>query len=233
VRQWLTDLNLSTADVRLPSLLELEAGITNEKQHLSSRTLMIIGALGVAILLMLLGTLYLWPAKKPPLPAPITQVTANDILSPPIETAPSSAAATATTSDVATSAANNTQPQILSNAKFPTVSFDQERYNVRAGERAATLTIRRSGPSNKKITLQWFTVEDTAKSGVDYARDSNTTVQLLPGQPSAQISIPLISGPQRNHPLWFDVRIRATADAAPGEWVVATVYLAPSIATGR
>ena len=113
--------------------------------------------------------------------------------------------------------------------QLPTVSFTADRYEVNEHEGVARLVIQRSEPINKKLLLRWFTIAGSAQPGIDYVGLQYASVQMLPGQKSAEISIPLIQGPRNERDVSFDVRISATGEALPGRTLVAKVIVLPAM----
>ena len=246
VRQWLAELDLSSAAIRLPSLSDLETELfggdqvcyrtVGTRKHRRCGCTVVAGA---------------WCCGRARFDAvePIVQSTdqidtASRIVDPPMQSIPApmpatESSATGTISQLAsdnershTNATQDLRPRDDAQATasgLPTVSFTQARYEISADAPVATLTIQRQGSAAKRMALQWFSIEGTAKSDIDYVRDGNTTVILQPGQRSANVIVPLIKGEPRDRALWFDIRIRATTDAMPGAAVVATVYLMPTL----
>ena len=248
VRQWLAELDLSSAAIRLPSLNDLETELFGGEQGILSKP-WAIGSIVALVVSVVVGAWWLWP-KRDSLPAePVAQSTdqaaPSRIVDPPMQPAPASVQTPTTelpTGNVAQLAPENERSDASATQDFqprddvptsasgmPTVSFAQSRYEIPADASVATLTIQRQGSTAKRLALQWFSIEGSAKSDIDYVRDGNTTVILQPGQRSANVIVPLIKGEPRDRALWFDVRIRATTDAMPGAAVVATVYLMPTL----
>jgi serine/threonine protein kinase len=245
VRKWLGELNLSGAAIRLPSIAELESQLFGGERWFDNRAVL-AGAAAACVAIVGVIAWSLWPASDTDQesstaeviePANTGAITSEAERAAPADSSPSpSGSITQLTSPEEVverpPVSNNvvsSSSQSLSSSGLPTVSFSQARYEIPADADVATLTIRRRGASNTRLTLQWFSIEGSAKSDVDYVRDGNTSVHLAAGQSSADIVIPLIKGEPRDRAAWFDVRIRATTDALPGDAVLATVYLMPTL----
>lgn len=233
VRQWLAALDLSSAAIRLPSIADLETELFGGEASLLAKPWLWTSIAAAAVIAIGAGV---WFATRPP---PVTvannpEPTTSVIPTPAVVSQPQIAssipqqisepelrdreqiASTVSAADETSSA-------------LPTVSFSQAQYEIPADATVATLTIERRGAINKRLSLQWFSIEGSAKSDFDYVRDGNTTVVMQAGQRAANVVIPLIKGQPRDRSVSFDVRIRATTDAMPGNDVVTTVYLMPAL----
>jgi len=239
VRQWLVELDLSSAAIRLPSLADLETELFGGDQNILTKP-WVLASMAIITLSVTAGIGWLWSNRapsEPPEPISIaTQAVPPGDPSPqpaaptPVEAVQPSGSVAQLSSDSAPGddkvASSGSE---ASSAGLPIVSFSQSRYEIPPEASVATMSIRRQGSTAKRLVLQWFSIEGSAKSDVDYVRDGNTTIVLQPGQRVADIVVPLIKGEPRDRALWFDVRIRATTDALPGDAVVATVYLSPAL----
>jgi serine/threonine protein kinase len=245
VRKWLSDLNLSGAAIRLPSIAELESQLFGGERWFDNRAV-VAGLAAACIAIVGVIAWALWPVSNTDLESSSAEVMEPANSSAAINETESAAsvvlppASGGSVSQLSPLADAVERPQVSNNAVvsnsqssspsgLPTVSFSQARYEIPANADVATLTIRRRGSNDTRLTLQWFSIEGSAKSDVDYVRDGNTSVHLAAGQSSADIVIPLIKGEPRDRAAWFDVRIRATTDALPGDAVLATVYLMPTL----
>jgi serine/threonine protein kinase len=249
VRQWLTELDLSSAAIRLPSLSDLETELFGGEESIFSKP-WLWASVAAAVVAIAVGA-WVWLADSPSPSIAATSESSTDVVDAPLPSAQEPAVVTAAPSETTSQLGSESVPQSSetfpgresqpntdapsapssseTSSTLPTVSFSQARYEIPANAAVATLTIERRGATNKRLALQWFSIEGSAKSDFDYVRDGNTTVVMQPGQRNATITIPLIKGEPRDRAAWFDVRIRATTDAMPGSAVVATVYLMPTL----
>jgi len=245
VRQWLAELDLSSAAIRLPSISDLETELFGGESNRSLfAALWVVGGLVTTTAAVALGAWLLWPKEDASsIAQPDRTVAAKPkVIDTPVQTAPQlDAAPTPTGQTVAPDTTTSIDERVTSRptepadanvspSGMPTVGFTQSQYDISVDASVAVLTIQRRGPTTDRLVLQWFTIEGSAKSDVDYVRDGNTTVVLSPGQRTATVTIPLIRGAARDRTVWFDVRIRATTQALPGETVVATINLLPTSA---
>jgi serine/threonine protein kinase len=249
VRQWLAELDLSSAAIRLPSLSDLETELFGGEESIFSKPWLWASVAAAVAAISVVA--WLWVADSPSPSVAATSESSTDVVDAPLPVAQEPAVVTAAPAETTTQltsdsipestdtlAAREPQPSTSTSSPpsaseasptLPTVSFSQARYEIPADAAVAALTIERRGATNKRLVLQWFSIEGSAKSDFDYVRDGNTTVVMQPGQRNATVTIPLIKSEARDRAAWFDVRIRATTDAMPGAAVVATVYLMPTL----
>jgi serine/threonine protein kinase len=239
VRKWLADLDLTDADIRLPALQDLESGLEDDRLHIPKWFVPAIAASAAVIVIGVVGWFAMSRNAKEEavsVTTPIPQ--ANEAWNNAANEAAAASAANANPDQVANTPATESPAPITTPpaesrdtpvdiAAYPTISFAQSRYDVGAKDDVAKLVIKRTGPTNRTLRLEWFTIEGAARAYVDYMGDRNTSLTMSPGQETAVIEIPLIEDRQRDRATWFDVRIRATAEAMPGKTVVATVNLLP------
>jgi len=167
VRDWMADLDLRTAEIRLPELRIVATEVASEPN--AKRRIPITAAVTAGVALLLLaGLAILWQlrAKAPAAseqrspPAPIANSTnANDVdLAKPVASAPPAPNPIVATSDTNSVASDEDtlehwSPANLSVAGLPTVSFAASRYEIPEHQSTARLVIRRSGPSDRDLNL--------------------------------------------------------------------------------
>ncbi len=74
------------------------------------------------------------------------------------------------------------------------IGFDSPTYSVTENSQAGTVavTVRRDGATSKSTSVDVFTVDGTAKSGVNYT-GIRQTLTFAPGEVSKTFSIPIIN----------------------------------------
>jgi Calx-beta domain-containing protein len=70
-------------------------------------------------------------------------------------------------------------------------SFVQDALNVREGDVAARITIRRSGDLSKAADVSWWTQDGTAVADADYADLGARIERFAPGEASRTVFVPL------------------------------------------
>jgi len=113
---------------------------------------------------------------------------------------------------------------ILVNPKPPAVSaFGTSLYIHQGGPMSAIVTVRLSNPPNGQATVNYSTVDGSAKAGIDYSATSGT-LTFGPGVTSQAVSIPL-SGIVGTTSRYFAVKLSgASNNLTPGQ-TTATVVL--------
>lgn len=245
IKRWLAELDLRTAEIRLPDLAVMESELAGRRTQTTRTSMswpMIAGAGLAGVIVIAALFIVLRGALNTPTPAPaqnnnsIAEQMKNsatpDAVSDPVATAwatASSSSPATTDSPTTPSSATDSQAPAANIAQLPTVSFTAERYEVSEQEGVARLLIQRSEPLDRKLQLRWFTIPGSAQPGVDYVGYQYASVQLQPGQQSVEIAIPLIQGSRHGRDVSFDVRISATGNALPGRAVVAKVVILPAM----
>ena len=231
VRRWLAELDLQQADIRLPPLAVLESEVAQDTRK-RQRTVLVAAVVGAATAIVAAFgvTAFLSShssprtSTEPPIHLePALPNTGNwdgePSASPDQSTLPAGTG-TAPTNDSTDSAAPS--------GTLPKVTFAADRYIVAPGETEAVLVVERGAPLDRKLTLRYFTVADSAQPGIDYVGYQYVGVVLPAGQSRARISIPLLQVQNRRRPVAFDVHLGATGNALPGRTVVARVVLPPT-----
>jgi len=259
VREWLADLDLRTAEIRLPELAVLETETARDPRN---KRIAAIAAGAVGVALLVLGGV----AIKSTLFSPSSSAVATNsqsIAEPPATTIDSSADSTEPQTDPTplasyterlsnaqvgnqeTSQADQAPESATDNAPTPTdevasrmesigsqlpyVSFTANRYEVPERQPAARLVIQRTAPTNRDLVLRWYTIPDSAQREIDYVSNERATVRIPAGKQYAEVFIPIVRGQRRDRALSFDVRISATSDALPGRPVSTKVVLLPAM----
>lgn len=87
-----------------------------------------------------------------------------------------------------------------------TIGFSASSYDVNENAGAVTLNITRSGGRQFSATVNYQTMDGTAKAGVNYVA-SNGTVTFAPGETSKTIQVPLIDDAEPSPTLQFTVKL--------------------------
>jgi hypothetical protein len=80
---------------------------------------------------------------------------------------------------------------IKDNDPLPVVSFTGKHYTVAEAAQSLEITVVLSAPSEKEITVGYFTSDATALADHDY-QSANNTLRFSPGETSKEITIPII-----------------------------------------
>lgn len=133
----------------------------------------------------------------------------------------------------ATAAAGETRADAVATAPpaepaHGVVALSAERYVLEPDERMALIDLRRSEGSDGDLTVQWRVSAASAQHGRDFGGATRGQVILAAGVTQAQIAIPVLRNPGRQHTEFFDVRLTSVAGGARlGELQRATVFLMP------
>lgn len=92
-------------------------------------------------------------------------------------------------------------------AATPALEFSAPRYEVDESSPAARVIVRRHGDTHDELRFAWWTLDDTAKAGVDYAPLGRRTEHMLPGQDHVTLYVPIISNPLRHDTATFFVAL--------------------------
>jgi hypothetical protein len=141
----------------------------------------------------------------PKVEAKVTEVTQPATTAPaavlPTTAAPIAAAPTATAPPV-------TAPPVTAPAAAPgptRFDFAQSTMNVREGDVAARITIRRSGDLSKSAEVSWWTEGGTAVADVDYADLGARVERFAPGEANRTVYVPLTNDSVRENVKSFTV----------------------------
>jgi len=144
------------------------------------------------------------PAARLPEPTPAPASTKKDPLAPAIVTAtadpppsatPNADAApkTAREERAETAAAAASPTAAANSGKTPTIEFDKDTYVATESDGMVKLTVRRNGSTRGEVKFRWVLRANSAEPGSDYAGIGPGVEEILPGQRTATLTIPLVS----------------------------------------
>jgi hypothetical protein len=97
---------------------------------------------------------------------------------------------------------------VASGSRF---GFAQSRVTVSEDEVAARIVIQRSGDTTRAATVAWWTIQDTARAGKDYADLGRRVEQFAPGEQSRVIYVPLVNDAAKEGTKSFNVYLGRNA----------------------
>jgi hypothetical protein len=155
------------------------------------------------------------------LPASIPKRVASEVQSVPVVPSSSVSAPAITATSAATAVP-------AKQATVQRVSFVDDPIVVDTGDSVARVIVRRGGSTSHELSLQWRTVEGSAKAERDYVPTTEGVLSFAVGTRDAVILVPIVQGSTRQHSDWFEVEITAGASNSadePAPPVRATVVL--------
>lgn len=99
---------------------------------------------------------------------------------------------------------------------MPEVAFAVAEVRTRENAGEVAIDVIRSGTLGDETTVEWVTVDYTAKAGADYV-GSGGLLTFEPGQTRQTIRIPLLNDGQPEPLEWFVVRLNTTAGVGPNQ----------------
>ncbi len=87
-----------------------------------------------------------------------------------------------------------------------TLAFSQAEYSIEEAENTAKITVVRNGNTNKTVSVDYATSDDSARAGLDYTAVSGT-LTFAPGETTKTFNIPLIDDtlPELNEALTINL----------------------------
>jgi len=118
----------------------------------------------------------------------------------------------------------NPVPEKLAYLKPLQFSFGTEQHHPIAHSNWVTLTVTLTYPTTEEITVQWITIEDTAREGIDYHADSGTLI-FTPEATEQTIQVEILPGDQNSpDPARFGIEL-----FQPSAGTIATPFLTVTI----
>jgi serine/threonine protein kinase len=131
------------------------------------------------------------PAKEVPLAPGVVAATADP--SPSAKNDSQSKSARQSSSAAAPAVGSSAAAGASGSSKDVTIEFDKDTYVATESDGMVKLTVRRNGSTRGEVKFRWYLRANSAEAGSDFAGIGPGVEEILPGNRTATLTIPLVS----------------------------------------